>query len=192
MIPKQNFDGPIDFVSNINTAVSILNWVNPYPIVKVGVAVFTNLFGISTHIADESNISEAEAIYNLRVEIAEFGTFSDDGEIFKADPRINEDKCGAEQINFSNYESPTIYLSDNLAPYHMTFKHIINQFGTHDKEGTDQLTMYIYSDYLGSGIRFPVFEMINNEMLYFEDINIPCESEIVVSLQNEERLLESM
>jgi len=54
------------------------------------------------------------------------------------------------------------------------------------------LTMYIYSDYLGSGIRFPVFEMINNEMLYFEDINIPCESEIVVSLQNEERLLESM
>ena len=74
----------------------------------------------------------------------------------------------------------------------MTFKHIINQFGTHNKEGTDQLTMYIYSDYLGSGIRFPVFEMINNEMLYFEDVNIPCDSELVVSLQNEERVLESL
>lgn len=133
------------------------------------------------------NIEEADAVYNLRVEIVEYGTLSEDGEIYRSDPRINDDKCGVEQINFSNYDSPYIFLSDNLAPYHVSFKHIINQFGTHNKEGMDQLTLYIYSDYLGQGIRFPVFEMVNNEMLYFEDVDIPCESEIVVSLQNEDR-----
>ena len=63
---------------------------------KIGVAMITTLFGITSHIADEANVSEADAIYNLRVEIVEFGTFSDDGDIFKADPRINTDKCGAE------------------------------------------------------------------------------------------------
>lgn len=79
-----------------------------------------------------------------------------------------------------------------MAPFHITFKHIINQFGTHDKDGLDELTLYVYSDYLGRGIRFPVFEMVNNEMLYFDDVNIPCESEIVVSLQNEDRALEKL
>lgn len=40
------------------------------------------------------NINEADAIYNLRVEIVEFGTLSEDGEMFRADPRINDEKCG--------------------------------------------------------------------------------------------------
>lgn len=101
MIPKQGFEKALDFVQNINTAVGILNWVNPNPIVKVGVAIFTNLFGITTHIIDETNVSEADAIYNLRVEIVEFGTLSEDGEMFKSDPRINDEGCGIEQINFS-------------------------------------------------------------------------------------------
>jgi len=148
--------------------------------------------GITTAVVDEANISEADAIYNLRVEIVEYGTLSEDGEMFKTDPRVNEEKCGIEQINFSQFDSPYIYLSDNLAPYHISFKHIINQFGTHNKEGLDELVLYVYSDYLGQGVRFPVFEMVNNEMLYFEDINIPCESEIVVSLQNEMRALEKI
>ena len=88
-------------------------------------------------------------------------------------------------INFSQYETPYIYLSDDLAPYHVTFNHIINQFGTNDQDGVDKLTLYIYSDYLQSGVRFPLFDIANNEMLYFDDVDIPCESELIVSLQNE-------
>lgn len=52
--------------------------------------------GITTAVVDEANISEADAIYNLRVEIVEYGTLSEDGEMFKTDPRVNEEKCGIE------------------------------------------------------------------------------------------------
>jgi hypothetical protein len=43
----------------------------------------------------------------------------------------------------------------------------------------------VYSDYLQDGIRFPVFQMANNEMLYFDEVSVPCESELIISLQNE-------
>lgn len=48
--------------------------------------------------------------------------------------------------------------------------------------------MYIYSDYLGNAIRFPVFNMRDDLILYFNDVNIPCISEVVISLANEENL----
>jgi hypothetical protein len=78
--------------------------------------------------------------------------------------------CGGKGTNFNKMDSPYIYYMDNMAPYHVTLKHIVNQFGTNNADGIDQLTMYIYSDYLENAIRFPVFDIENDEMLYFNDV----------------------
>lgn len=180
MIPKGDVQGAVDKISNINSAVGILNWVNPFPISHIFGSVATKITGLATNVAQETNIDEQDALYNLKIEVVN----ATDGN-WTTDERIKEDQCGAEVINFSQYDTPYIYLSDDLAPYHVTFNHIINQFGTNDLDGQDSLTLYIYSDYLQSGIRFPVFNINNNEMLYFDEVDIPCRNELLVSLQNE-------
>jgi hypothetical protein len=180
LIPKGDVQGAVDKISNINSAVGILNWVNPFPISHIFGSVATKITGLATNVAQESNIDEQDALYNLKIEVVN----ATDGN-WTTDERIKEDQCGAEVINFSQYDTPYIYLSDDLAPYHVTFNHIINQFGTNDLDGQDTLTLYIYSDYLQSGLRFPVFNINNNEMLYFDEVDIPCRNELLVSLQNE-------
>lgn len=141
---------------------------------------------ITTYTLDELNYDEKEAIYSLKVEVLE-----DTDQEFRVDNRIEQQTCGANLVNFNKYDIPYIYFSDNKAPYHVSLQSIVNQYGTNNIDGKDKLTMYIYSDYLGNAIRFPVFNMKDDLVLYFTEtkaMNIPCKSEIIVSLANEENL----
>ena len=128
-------------------------------------------------------MDEREALYSFKVEIIE-----DTEDLFQIDERTAEEQCGANATNFNKVDTPYIFMSDNNAPYHITLNHIVNQFGTNNADGVDQLTLYVYSDYLENPIRFPVFDIENDEMLYFDDVSIPCKSEVIFSLANEENL----
>ena len=48
--------------------------------------------------------------------------------------------------------------------------------------GEDKVVFYIYSDYLKKNMRFPKFTIKNNEILYFNDVFIPCTNEVIVSM----------
>jgi hypothetical protein len=95
LIPKGDIQASVDKISNINNAISILNWVNPEPITRITASLATKIIGLATYSLQESNIDEVNALYNLKIEVV-----VDEEENFVADERINEDKCGAEVINF--------------------------------------------------------------------------------------------
>ena len=125
--------------------------------------------GLATYAMDSSAMEEREALYNLKVQVLQNLT-----DKFVVDDRILEQNCGAQGINFDIYDTPKYFYSDNNAPYHVTLNHLINQYGTHDVDGTDKLTLYIYSDYIDKAMRFPKFEITNNELLYLNNLQIPC------------------
>ena len=96
MIPKGDVQDTVDKISNVNNAISILNWVNPEPITKITAAIATKFVDLTTYSIQQANVEENNALYNLKVEVVQ-----DLEEDMVADSRINEDKCGAFQINFS-------------------------------------------------------------------------------------------
>lgn len=132
---------------------------------NLGFSIATKVVGIITYGLSSSALEEKEALYNLKV-LVEQNLVNK----FTVDTRILEDKCGATNINFDLYKTPKYFYSDQQAPYHVTFNHLINQFGTNDKDGEDNLMLYIYSDYLRKMMRFPKFPIKNNEILYFDQV----------------------
>jgi len=48
MIPKGDIQNTVDKISNVNNAISILNWVNPHPITKISAAIATKLIDLTT------------------------------------------------------------------------------------------------------------------------------------------------
>jgi len=49
MIPKGDVQDTVDKISNVNNAISILNWVNPEPISKITAAIATKIVDLTTY-----------------------------------------------------------------------------------------------------------------------------------------------
>lgn len=83
LIPKGDVQGAVDTISNINSAIGILNWVNPFPVSHIFGSVATSVSGLAINTAQESNIDEIDALYNLKVEVvnATEGNFTTDERI---------------------------------------------------------------------------------------------------------------
>lgn len=105
----------MDNIQNINTAVDLLNLVNPWIESRVYINMATQLTGITTYTLDELNYDEKEAIYSLKIEVIE-----DNEQNFRIDRRFEEEYCGGNLINFNKYDIPYIYFSDNKAPFHIS------------------------------------------------------------------------
>ena len=69
------------------------------------------------------------------------------GQQYFADQRINSDKCGAKVVELDEPVSNQL-VDDGNAQFYISFRELINDFGTNHAVGTDTLEMKIYSDYL--------------------------------------------
>lgn len=50
----------------------------------------------------------------------------------------------------------------------------------------DQFEMYIYSDYLRQSVRIPDFDVTDDELIQFQNIYVPCGSEVLISMIKKE------
>jgi hypothetical protein len=65
-------------MSNINSAMQIINMVNPFPVTRISLGVVTKVVGLKLFNSKTSDVNEREAIYNLKVEVLD----SEDSQFF--------------------------------------------------------------------------------------------------------------
>ena len=92
IVPKGTLQESLDIMTNINTAIQILNMVDPNPISRIALGMVTKVIGIKLFNAKNSDVNEREALYNLKVEVL-------DDDVFYGDQRIRTDQCGAFTMN---------------------------------------------------------------------------------------------
>ena len=56
-------------MSNINSAMQIINMVNPFPVNRISLGVVTKVIGLKLFNAKNADVNEREAVYNLKVEV---------------------------------------------------------------------------------------------------------------------------
>jgi hypothetical protein len=83
-VPKGTLQESLDVMTNINSAMQILNLVDPNPVTRIALGMVTKVIGIKLFNAKNSNVNEREALYNLKVEVL-------DDDIFYADQRIRSE-----------------------------------------------------------------------------------------------------
>ena len=181
-VPKGTVQENLDVFQNVNRTVKYLNNWNPFPQVSVAVNAATKITDYAVPVLKASGTDESEALYNIRIEGVQR---AEGANAFKPDSRIGQAQCGASTHAFSQSNSAS-FTNDGNAPFRVDFAYLINQYGTNDKDGKDELEMNVYSDYLRQALKFPKFEGRNNQGMIYEDITIPCREEIIVSLADTE------
>jgi hypothetical protein len=83
-VPKGTLQESLDVMTNINSAMQILNLVDPNPVTRIALGMVTKVIGIKLFNAKNSNVNEREALYNLKVEVL-------DDDLFYADQRIRSE-----------------------------------------------------------------------------------------------------
>ena len=93
-------------------------------------------------ISQDTGLDEREAIYNLKFDVISSDTY-------RPSNRINLDQCGAEVQFLNEDDSPSNQntIDDGNAPYYVSLKELINDFGTNNENGVDILELNVYSDY---------------------------------------------
>jgi len=68
---------------------------------------------------------------------------------YRPSNRINSDQCGADVQFLNEDDSPSNQntIDDGNAPYYVSLKELINDFGTNNENGVDILELNVYSDY---------------------------------------------
>jgi hypothetical protein len=73
-------------MSNINSAMQIINMVNPFPVTRISLGMVTKVLGIKLFNAKNTDLNEREAVYNIKVEVLDS---ADD--LFYTDQRIRSE-----------------------------------------------------------------------------------------------------
>lgn len=66
----------------------------------------------------------------------------------------------------------------------VTLKYLFNTFG-HNMSPTDRLNVSIYSDFYQRNIQCQGFNLVNNGFISFNDLDIPCVEEVLVTVTME-------
>jgi hypothetical protein len=97
VVPKGTLQDSVDVMSNINSAIEILNLVNPAPLTRVALGVATKVIGLKLFNAKNADVNEREALYNLKVEVLDT-----DDSLFYPDARVRDNECGATTLNMAS------------------------------------------------------------------------------------------
>eukprot|EP00347_Sterkiella_histriomuscorum_P011071 403373863 len=125
---------------------------------------------------------ETDALYSLRVQVQEKNT------TYYQNTNLESYKsCQAEvfspktQFNWISNIFPSFYNYPSTTKV-AVLKYLASSFGKQDKIGLDSIFLSIYSDYYGKIFTCGEFKMDSNRYIVFNDLEVPCVEEIVVTL----------